>query len=79
MADTSRASGVEEDLSAGDADQASAPGNTPVGGGGLTGLSGGDIAVEAASYGPADGAPAEEVAGEDESDRASSPPVVPIR
>lgn len=60
--------GGEGDLIGGDADQKGEPGNMPVGGG-LAGMSGSDIAVEAASYGPADGALADEAAEEGEAGR----------
>jgi hypothetical protein len=36
------------------------PGNAPVGTGGLAGLDGGSLAVEAASHGPAEEAPVDE-------------------
>jgi hypothetical protein len=63
LADRDRdAPGGEGDLTGGDADAASAPGNMPIGTGSLAGLDGSGIAVEAASYGPADGALADAAA-----------------
>jgi hypothetical protein len=61
--------GGEGDLTGGGADAASAPGNMPVGTGSLAGLDGSGIAVEAASYGPADGALADAAAAAGEGGR----------
>src|SRR4051812_29289672 len=77
LADRDRdAPGGESDLTGGDSDAARAPGNTPFGSGGPAGLDGGGIAVEAASYGPADGALADAAAAGDASAERPNGPTV---